>query len=158
MQIWFVRHALAVDRDEFAGTDEERPLTAKGERRFRQFCRWLIDCVAPPRLIISSPLTRAVQTAAILARESGVGKGGIVVSDALSPGGESGGIFQILQSAGTDRVALVGHEPDLSASVSHMIGGGNIRMGKGFIAAVDIETPSAANVGQLRWFFGPKID
>src|SRR5437764_781095 len=43
MQLWLVRHAVAVDREEFTGPDAERPLTDKGRRRFRDFCDWLAD-------------------------------------------------------------------------------------------------------------------
>src|SRR4051794_35992888 len=96
MQLWLVRHAVAAERDEFDGPDGDRPLTPKGRRRFRNFCDWLAGETAMPQAILSSPLVRAAQTAAILAKSCGMKKTDVTPTDLLSPGVD---VQQLLQFA-----------------------------------------------------------
>ncbi|HEX7242015.1 MAG TPA: histidine phosphatase family protein, partial [Longimicrobiaceae bacterium] len=74
MQLLVVRHAIAEDREEFARTgadDSLRPLTPEGRRRMRRAARGLRRLVPRLGLLASSPLTRAAQTAQILAEAYG---------------------------------------------------------------------------------------
>jgi phosphohistidine phosphatase len=157
MEVWLVRHAVAAERDAFAGPAAERPLTAKGIRRFREFCKALARQTEMPQTVITSSLVRAAQTAEILARAAGLKKRAIVVSDLLAPGVEVGLLLHFVRDQPGDRIALVGHEPDMSHLLSALISGGAVRFGKGFIAAVDFNSAPAAGAGRLGWFFGPKL-
>ena len=51
---------------------------------------------------------------------------------------------------------LVGHEPDLSATISAIIGGGRLRMKKAGLARVDIEGVEDVS-GELVWVAPPKL-
>ena len=68
MNLLVVRHGLAEDREAFKRTgrsDDLRPLTDRGRRRMRRNARGLAKVIRPD-LLVTSPLTRAVQTAEIL--------------------------------------------------------------------------------------------
>lgn len=155
MDVWIVRHATAVAREEFTGDDADRPLTPKGKKQFRRFLRSWLDQAPAPKLIISSPLVRAVETADILRKAAKLKKPSLLVNEALSPGVEADAIVDLVRSQEADSVALVGHEPDLSACVSQLIGGGKLPLGKGFIACVRFENVPAIGAGELHWLAGP---
>ena len=158
MQLWLVRHAVAAERDEFDGPDAERPLTAKGRRRFRDFCRWLERQTRMPQCIISSPLVRAAETAAILAKAAGVRKSAVQFTDLLAPGVDVRELLHFVRDLSAEHVALVGHEPDMSAILAELVGGGAFRFDKGFIAEIEFGSLPPAGDGRLAWFVGPKLD
>jgi phosphohistidine phosphatase SixA len=62
-----VRHAVAVDRAEWSGSDLRRPLTPLGERQAEGLVLRLDDY--PVERILSSPAQRCLQTVAPLARQ-----------------------------------------------------------------------------------------
>lgn len=157
MQLWLVRHAAAVDREEFTGPDADRPLTGKGRRRFRDFCDYLADETETPEVVVTSPLVRAADTAAILARAAGLKKSSLVTTDLLAPGVDLTALLELVHEQSAERVALVGHEPDMSQMLIELIGGGAFDFGKGFIAAVDFTSAPAIGAGRLRWLIGPKL-
>lgn len=157
MQLWLVRHAVAVDPNEFEGPDIERPLTPKGEKRFLKFVRELAKEVDPPELVLTSPLVRAVQTADVLRRGMGLKKKDVAINELLTPGLDLPRLLEFLATQDPDRIALVGHEPDFSATLSMLIGGGQFAFGKGYVAAVDFEDVPVTGEGRLRWFVGPRL-
>jgi phosphohistidine phosphatase len=157
MQLWLVRHAVAAERDEFDGADAERPLTAKGRRRFREFCDWLAGQTAMPPTILSSPLVRAAQTAAILAKASGLKKTDVISTELLSPGVDVRQLVEFVRIHSAETIALVGHEPDMSRILAQLVDGGAFRFGKGFVAAVEFIAAPEIGAGRLCWFVGPKL-
>lgn len=157
MQLWLVRHAVAAERDEFEGPDADRPLTDKGRRRFAEFCGWLADQTPMPRTVITSPLLRAAETAAVLAKSADLKKSAVISTDHLAPGVDLPLLLEFVAEHSAEVVALVGHEPDMSRCLSDLLGGGEFAFGKGFIAAIEFETPPAIGTGRLRWFCGPKL-
>jgi phosphohistidine phosphatase len=158
MDVWLVRHAVAVDRDDFDGLDAERPLTDKGRRRFRRFSRWLADQTAVPDCIVSSPLVRAAQTAHVLAKACGLKKTVVQFTDLLSPGVDVNELLRFVRDMPGERVALVGHEPDLSTILAVLVGGGTFHFEKGFVAAIEFNSLPPAGDGHLAWFVGPQLD
>lgn len=158
MQLWLVRHAVAAERDEFEGPDGERPLTAKGRRRFRRFSQWLASETRLPEIIVSSPLVRAAQTAQILAKSCGIKKTAVQFTDLLAPGVDIGELLKFARDLPADRVALVGHEPDMSEILAVLVGGGAFHFDKGFVASVEFSSLPPAGDGRLAWFVGPKLD
>jgi phosphohistidine phosphatase len=135
LDLLIVRHGPAGDRDEWAKTgkdDDERPLTPRGTREMRRAARGLRQLVSEVDAIGTSPLVRARETAAILAEVYDV-----VPDEARSIGdGDRRAILRWVRSAaavvakkrgtrGGERVtiAVVGHEPDLSVSISWLLTG-----------------------------------
>jgi hypothetical protein len=67
MKLYFVRHATAARKSTWRKDDDLRPLTRVGRARFRTAAESLVSAgVLAPDRILTSPLVRAVQTAAIL--------------------------------------------------------------------------------------------
>lgn len=157
MQLWLVRHAVAIERDEFEGPDAERPLTDKGRKRFRTFTKWLAQEAPPPGRIVTSPLLRAAQTAEILRKAFGLRKIDLVSSEALAPGAEAAALLELAHQPDLETTVMVGHEPDFSRALTELVGGGQFDFGKGFVAAIDFPETIELGAGQLRWFVGPKL-
>lgn len=118
MNIYIIRHAIAVDE----GTpgyesDSERPLTDKGRKKMRQIAKALRHLGVQFDLIISSPYVRACETAEILAEVFKM-KNKIVFSDNLIPlENPELVIGEINEKHPVGSLAVVGHEPHLSALV-----------------------------------------
>ena len=157
MEIWLVRHAAAVERAEFPGSDADRPLTEKGSRRFAEFCDWLADRTAMPQVVISSPLVRAMETAAILAKAAGLKKSAVIPTELLAPAVDLPMLVDFAAQHASPIVALAGHEPDMSRCLAQLVGGGEFTFGKGFIAVVEFALSPEIGAGRLRWFCGPKL-
>jgi phosphohistidine phosphatase len=111
--VYLCRHAHSAS--ETPGfPDAARHLTDEGRRAARQLgdkLRWY-DCV--PTAIWTSPLTRAVQTAELIA--GGLGWTGLIESvPALAPGGDVHEVEARLRGGAPDaQVIVVGHEPSIS--------------------------------------------
>ena len=107
--------------------------------------------------MISSPLVRAVQTAEILSEVSGLTAKHCRVDEHLSPGIDPGRLLSFLAGLDSPRVALVGHEPDMSHCVARFVGGGKVSFSKGAIACVEFAGTCALGAGQLAWFVTPRL-
>jgi phosphohistidine phosphatase len=113
-----------------------------------------------PRLdpIVSSPLVRAHETAAILARRyDGIQ---VVELAALAPGGASAALVEWLGDQAADAaIALVGHEPDLGLLASYLVSGVKrsfMPFKKAGAGLIECDATPAAGAGQLRWLLPPK--
>lgn len=110
---------------EFATTgqaDELRPLTKEGRRRTERVARGLVEVVPAVDRLVSSPLIRAAETAAILARAWS--EIPVLTLPALAPGGDPNEVVAWLQSGGHGAsVAAVGHEPDLGELLALLVTG-----------------------------------
>jgi phosphohistidine phosphatase len=151
MLIFLVRHAPAVDP---AGRlDEDRPLTPEGRFRMRRLVQ-LLQTETKERFdeIITSPFVRAVQTAEILAGVQGF-FGAVETSRVLLPSSRPNETMALF-AAGDKSLALIGHEPALSALASELLGRLVPSFKKGAIWLLEREGPLAT--AQLRWALQPK--
>ncbi len=112
--LYLIRHGLAGQHGDYEN-DAERPLTDEGKRKTRQIAKRLAELDLKFDLILTSPLVRAKQTAAIL-KDVGLTN---YLEDAayLAPSGNIQDWVAWLESwkDSEKSLALVGHEPDLSA-------------------------------------------
>ena len=161
MQVFVIRHAIAEDRATFARTgqdDAQRPLTADGRERMALAARGLRSLVDSLDLIAASPLTRARETAEIVADEYG----GLPVetSVALAPGRPPEEVVEWLQHhRELNRVAVIGHEPDLSDLVSVLLldeGTSFFVFKKGGACLLDFTGRIGPGDATLRWLLRPK--
>lgn len=116
MRVTLIRHAEAGDD---APRDEERALTLRGRSDSQRLGRALARHGVGFDLVVSSPLVRAVQTAELVAAAVDH-DGRILVSDLLVPEGAASRVVAFLKAtgrggSGPDSIALVAHEPILSA-------------------------------------------
>ncbi len=121
MLLYLVRHAHAVGEDE----NPSRPLSARGRADLARLSRFFAGsgCFAPAQ-IWHSPLLRARETADELLRR--LAPDAVVVeTPGLLPEDDSRELAERLALHPTDRgnLALVGHEPHLSALASLLVRG-----------------------------------
>lgn len=149
--VWLVRHAEAVDADAFDGPDMERPLTKKGRDAANAAFRRLAAMYGKPGAIVSSEAVRAVQTARLLDKAFSIKKQSS--TPALNPGCRFRDIMNVALDSlkQTDFVVLVGHEPDLSDSVSRWTSRGNlsVRLKKGAVAELVLNAKKTATLQML---------
>lgn len=157
MRLLIIRHAIAVPRGEPGIPDADRRLTEKGRRRFEEVAAGLVRILQRPDRILTSPLRRAVETAAILSR---AWEGPEPEETEALAGGSLEAIARDLSRFSEEEtVALVGHEPWLSDLVGHLVGaasGEGILFKKGGAALLEIEG-SLSSGGVLLWHLPPRI-
>jgi phosphohistidine phosphatase len=115
MQLYLVRHAEAAGGE----PDELRPLTPAGREQARSLGERLRESGVRPDAILTSPLLRARETAALLARELDVEA---VPDDRLAPGATADQITSAVDGRG-ETVVVVGHQPDCSRIAAALTGG-----------------------------------
>ncbi len=121
MKLYVVRHGAA---DDLAPSmqDFDRALTEKGRKRTREVGKTLRHASAVPRVVLSSPLVRALQTAEILQSSFDPDRP-VIARRELAPGGDLRALAVELASSGASDAMIVGHEPDLSDFVYALLGG-----------------------------------
>ncbi len=157
MKILLIRHAIAVPHGTPGFTDDERPLTAKGEKRFRKAARGLAAIVQCPQAILSSPLPRALQTAEIAAATWETVD--VTVDAAFASGNIDEQLDAFTGYPADAVVAAVGHEPHMSTLLARLIGGGEqerLEFRKGGAAMVKV-TGAPHDGGRLVWYIRPRI-
>jgi phosphohistidine phosphatase len=154
VELILVRHADAGDALAWAGSDADRPLSRKGQKQAERLAALLARQRTTPDALISSPRTRAEQTAAILGEalrlevrlhEGLAGPLSIEVLTAI-----------LADSGDPHRPVLVGHDPDFSDLASELVGSA-ISLKKGSLARIDVEAPFGAGEGVLRWLVPPEL-
>jgi len=120
MILYIMRHAEAVEASD-ALCDEWRFLTENGRTSVERISGQIGEYGRKPRLIISSPLVRAVQTAQIAAMNA-CRKNRVVISGLLAPGGDINELITHLRGcADAKRVMVVGHEPQVGTLVAALL-------------------------------------
>ena len=160
MELLIVRHAIACERDAKRWPDDAgRPLSAPGITRARRAAAGLKRVAPRPGRVLTSPLTRALQTAAILTEFAAWPKA--TTSSLLLPGASPEALLTLLAGSGSPRCAVVGHEPDLSRLLSFCLGGkaagGAFEFRKMGVALVAFEGRPRAGHGVLVWFVPPRL-
>jgi phosphohistidine phosphatase len=153
-KLFFLRHGVAYDREEWEGkNDEERPLTKDGIAAMKREAKMLRAMDLDIDRIISSPLVRAFDTARIASKKLVLD---VEVNDLLKPGFNLSALQNLLgQLKDGKRILIVGHEPDFSNTIGALIGGGTIVLDKGGLARVDITSADPLR-GELVWLLTPK--
>ena len=155
MQLLFLRHGVAEPWETWGDDDGKRPLSAPGRKAMERTAATFVELGLAPDVIITSPLTRARQTAEIAARGLGMSDR-VVLDPRLEPGFDAEALSDILgEHRGSEVLMLVGHEPDFSLTVGSLIGGGRVVCKKGGLVRVDVDLASAGD-GELIWLLPPK--
>lgn len=160
MNLFIIRHGLAGQHGDYPN-DDERPLTEEGKRKTREVAKRLRELGLRFDLILTSPLVRAKQTAEILEAEK-LGKP-LEEVNYLAPSGKMQTWLDWLETwkAPNKTLALVGHEPDLSAWAEMLVWGevrGKLVLKKaGTIALTLPDTGSPIANSQLFWLTPPKF-
>ncbi|MFZ5623837.1 MAG: SixA phosphatase family protein [Gemmatimonadota bacterium] len=160
MRLLLIRHAIAVEREEFASTGEDdslRPLTREGRFKMRRAAAGLKRTVSRLDLLATSPWVRAVQTAEIIAKAyRGLA---FEETDVLLPAASNAAFLEWLAPR-TDHeyVAAVGHEPHLGRLASWLLAGTDtsfIQLRKGGAICIEFGDEVGRAKGLLAWSLPP---
>jgi phosphohistidine phosphatase len=125
MYVLVIRHAAAMDKEEFARSgrsDDERPLTPAGKKEMARVARALRALVPKLDALAPSPLVRARETAAIVA--SAYRMKVSAATRSLDPDAKPTAFVRWLAThRKADTVAVIGHEPHLGALVTWLLAG-----------------------------------
>ncbi len=157
MIIYFLRHGSAGKRLSKPGKDAQRGLDDDGIEQCRRIGRALAALEVQVDTILSSPLKRASQSAALVANEMGH-EGKLQLDAALRPEATFSQFSELLaRHAKADAIMVVGHNPNLSEFLARAVtrGAGKAEMvlKKGAVAQVESNHDGAA----LRWCLTPKL-
>jgi len=160
MILYLVRHAIAIDRQDWKKPDAERPLTEKGIGRMKENAKGMKHLGAKPDVILTSPCRRAYDTAQIIGRELKM-RDRVSVSRSLQPDGNPQELLDYLTEKRSDwkSVMLVGHEPYLSTWLAHLIGCASsaIHFKKGGLAVVEVDARASRIRAQLHAVIPPRL-
>lgn len=159
MNLYIMRHAHAMDQDQWMGPDAGRPLIEKGRQAAQVAARGLAALTPPITQIISSPLTRALQTAQLV---SATLNAPITQSEALDTMFDITKLPAVLEQAGwASDVLLVGHQPSLGVVLAALTGHSlsslsETDLKKAAVALVALPNEAArerrlVGVGSLEW-------
>jgi phosphohistidine phosphatase len=155
------RHANAGERDPAQWPDDrDRPLNEKGRKVQAEVSRWLRKRDLAPTLVLTSPWTRAAQTAQILVEVARVAQPPVP----CEPLAEDPDLIRLQEHVGDQPdntiVAMVGHSPWMEELAAILLGGSSsslrIDFPKSGVMGIDLERlePGA---GELRLFVRPKM-
>ncbi len=157
MEIYFLRHASAGEAKLNPTKDDERPLDELGIEQSHNVGLLLAALRIKVDAVITSPLLRAAQTAAIVAEEIGHEEK-VVNDDALGSGATYEGFQDLLRRQGSKKaIMVVGHNPSMTEFLNKLLFGENapeaIELKKAMIAKVDKSGARAV----LKWAMPPKV-
>lgn len=161
MKLYILRHGDAADHGDPRYKENERPLTPKGIQRTKQLAHVLREMEITFDAVLSSPLTRARETAEILARGMKL-QDNMRFTEHLAP---SGSMEELVHQINVIRpaaksVVLVGHEPYLSGFVSLLCTGAPglpMVFKKGALCRLQIEVLTVGKCAMLDWLLQPRV-
>lgn len=157
MIVYFLRHANAGQKRLNPVQDEKRPLDKEGIEQCGQVGRLLSSLDTHVDLILSSPLKRCTQTAAMVGNEIDYQER-IELSPALLPDATYESFRHLLHHvSGLEAVMVVGHNPNMSKFLSLQVTGGlserAVDMKKGSVARVEMGQKRSV----LTWVVTPRL-
>ena len=160
MQLYIVRHGIAIDReDPKCPSDPERYLTDGGVEKTEQVAKSVVALGASADLLLSSPYVRAMQTAEIFASELDYAKQKIHRTDLLLPGAEPSLLFRELAcDKQASSIFLFGHAPQLDDIIATALGSKRhvTSLKKAGVALIELKRVSPP-IGLLVWLATPKL-
>ncbi|MBF0571221.1 MAG: phosphohistidine phosphatase SixA [Candidatus Omnitrophica bacterium] len=161
MELYFLRHAIAEERGDPRYKDDGlRPLTAQGKRKMHRAALGIQALGLTFDAVISSPYLRAKQTAEIVAKVYKLKNKSIHLTNNLLP---PASIEELLSEVSihfpkSQKILLVGHEPQLSEMVSRLLKSGrplDIDFKKGGLCCLSVpDFPDHSNA-ILHWLLTP---
>ncbi len=161
MRLYLIRHAIAAEPDSKHWPDDrQRPLTSAGARRFKRTAGMLVTVIESDGAVdglITSPLLRAKQTAALLHR---AGLPEPVEETVLAPGRTAARVLAVLRAHDAKSIVVVGHEPDLGRLLAVCIAGPDAKLAvqfkKGGAACLSFSGAPRVGEATLEWLLPPK--
>ena len=157
MDLYFLRHANAGTSLTNLIQDEKRALDELGIEQSHRMGKAMKALKIELDAIISSPLERAKQTAALVAEELGFGKS-LLLENSLRPDAEFEDFRALMRRHAKQKaIMVVGHNPTLSEFLAKLVSDeaadSTIELKKGALAKMEIEKRRPG----LQWILTPKI-
>jgi phosphohistidine phosphatase len=157
MIVYFLRHANAGNHLATPKKDEKRALDKEGIEQCGYVGRALAALDVQVDTVISSPLKRATQTAALVGNEMGH-EGKLQIDAALRPQATFAEFRKLLDKyAQQEAIMVVGHNPNLSEFLGRIVSDTGceaaVELRKGAVARVELRRTS----GSLGWILTPKV-
>jgi phosphohistidine phosphatase len=159
MNLYLIRHAIA-EEESPSGEDSQRGLTDKGAKKMRLVAKGLRTLGVEFDLIVSSPYLRAVQTAEILAEVFKMKKNALASENLIPMGDPDMLLAEINEKYTVNSLAIVGHEPYLSALVSLLTAGGSpveMTFKKGGVCYLSTDDLHHTHKATLEWLLTPGV-
>jgi len=159
VDLYLIRHADAAPLGEGGVTeDENRPLTKKGEEQAKRLASGFQAKGIRVGIVLTSPLLRARQTAERMLQEWPDHAPELRICEELAPGGKRRKLSRFLGELGSDKVALVGHQPDLGEFAAWLIGSkkAQLDLAKAGVGYVSCEDKPGKQRGRLLWLVPPE--
>ena len=157
MDLYLIRHADAVGRDDPNYSEDERPLTERGRSQARALAGALVARGVSFDAVISSPLDRCRQTAEEMLQHMPGPMAELTFCKHLAPGGKPRKLSRHLVGINGNSVACIGHEPDLSDFAARVMGSSKaqIELKKAGLALLKCDSVPDKGHGVLVWLITP---
>ena len=157
MNLYLLRHGEAVPPNGTI-TDAARTLSDRGRTDIERVGQLLSRITPAVARVVTSPLVRAVETAEIVSSII-PWHPAVSCSGNLVPGFRVKDLLDELDGLKEENLLAVGHQPDLSALISHLLSGPqlDLEMQPGSLAAVEFVMKREGATGRLRWLLTPGL-
>jgi phosphohistidine phosphatase len=158
MDIYFLRHGIAMQHGIETFPNDDRPLTEDGIQKMKKGAKGIAKIAGEVGIILSSPLIRAFDTAQIAAKLLDY-TGTIERCEELLPGADFKDFVKLLARHDIhDALMVVGHEPNMSKVITALLGAGrtSIDFKKGALCCVRVDGTVGAGKGVLQHFLTSK--
>jgi phosphohistidine phosphatase len=159
MELYLIRHADALPIGEQGiTTDEERPLSEKGQAQAKEVAKALLHHKFLPEKIFVSPLVRTTQTANIILHTWSKPEILLEPCELLAPDNKPRKLGKFLLKQTGERLALVGHMPLLGDFAAWLLGSKELQvdLAKAGVARIDCGEMPGKGLGVLRWIVTPE--
>jgi phosphohistidine phosphatase len=158
MDLYLIRHAEALEIGERGiTTDEERPLSEKGEAQAHAAAKALQRHGIALDNLCTSPLLRARQTADILLQDWARPELTLETCDALAPGSKLRKLSKYVLKQGGEKIGLVGHMPQLGSFAAWLLGSKKVQIdiAKAGVVLISCNDAPSKGLGSLQWIVTP---
>lgn len=157
MKIYLIRHGDA-EAGSHVKRDFDRELTPHGIEKMKKTVHGWKNYIKHFDLLVSSPFKRALQTAQIVADIYDLNDR-LIVDDRIACGCRTEDIINIANSVNYEKVAFIGHEPDMSSHISSLISACevNVEFKKGMIAKISFGGKARFNRGVLQYIIPSEL-
>ena len=155
MVLYIFRHGIS--EESHPEGDSARRLTDKGRKKVKEVMKFVKSKINPA-VILTSPYTRAVQTAEITA-EMLNNRSIVEECDALLPGKNSEDTLAELAAREESEIMIIGHNPHLSNLASDVTSSGKaeFKLKKASVTCIGFEGLPGFGTGTVHWMITPGI-
>jgi len=156
LTLYVLRHAIAEDR-RLGRPDATRALTPSGMRKLRMVLRRARQAGVSPAVILTSPYTRAQETAEAAAEILACRK--VVVTKALIPSSSPDRVWNEIAKIAAPSILIAGHEPLLSHFVAFLLNcpAFQVDLKKAALVRLDVSISETHPNGVFKWMLTPKV-